>query len=82
MTLRFPTTLSLRMDDVCICTDIHMSYTEIIANVTLPGNMSVTGAIIKKINDKEGMMFAIEPDTVFLQHFLRGSTLLRVNINV
>ena len=51
--------LSLRMDDVCICTDIHMSYTEIIANVTLPGNMSVTGAIIKKINDKEGMeMFA------------------------
>ena len=32
------------MDDVCPCTDIHMSYTEIIANVTLPGNMSVTGA--------------------------------------
>ena len=32
------------MDDVCLCTDIHMSYTEIIANVTLPGNMSVTGA--------------------------------------
>ena len=71
------------MDDVCICTDIHMSYTEIIANVTLPGNMSVTGAIIKKINDKEGMeMFAIEPDIIFILHFLGGSTLLRVNANV